>query len=53
MLLNHRNEIAHGAANRGIVFAKYERLRIVTIKIMDEVKKYVMDALTQQKYLRA
>lgn len=51
-LLNIRNEIAHGANGRGISAQEYEKLRRSAFKVMDTVKRYVMDALTAKEYLR-
>lgn len=52
-LLNIRNEIAHGANNRGVTTKEYEALRKASFNVMDTVKRYVMDALTSKEYLRA
>lgn len=53
MLLHYRNSIAHGAFKEGIDERTYERLRTAAFKVMDEVKSYVMDALSNKSYLRA
>jgi hypothetical protein len=52
-LLNIRNEIAHGANNRGVNNKEYESLRKAAFYVMDTVKRYVMNALTSKEYLRA
>jgi hypothetical protein len=52
-LLNIRNEIAHGANSRGVTNTEYESLRRSAFKVMDTIKRYIMDALTSKEYLRA
>lgn len=53
LLLQVRNEIAHGAHGIGIVAGKYDRVRDATFEVMNQIKRFVMDALTQKTYLRA
>ena len=51
-LLKDRNEIAHGALRDGIPEARYHRVREAAYTAMDEVRRHVMAALTNQAYLR-
>ncbi|MES2701967.1 MAG: MAE_28990/MAE_18760 family HEPN-like nuclease [Bacteroidota bacterium] len=53
MLLQTRNEIAHGAHGIGVAEGKYERVRDVTFEVMSHVKRFVMTALMKKDYLRA
>ncbi len=53
ILLRTRNEIAHGAHGIGVVQGKYERVRDATFEIMNQVKRFVMNALKEKEYLRA
>jgi hypothetical protein len=52
-LLNLRNEIAHGAHGNGVGSKEYEEVRKSTFDVMNAVKRYVMDALSNKTYLRA
>lgn len=52
MLLNERNQIAHGANGIGIESGKYESLRAATFEVMNAVKKYIMNALTKEEFRR-
>lgn len=52
-LLQIRNEIAHGASNRGVPLSEYEDLRRAAFNAMDEIKRYVMNALTNRHFLRS
>jgi hypothetical protein len=51
-LLEYRNKIAHGESTSGINLEKYLDLRTASFKIMDEVKRLVVEALTERYYLR-
>jgi hypothetical protein len=51
-LLNYRNKIAHGEMKDGIPEKEYISLRDDVFFIMDEVKREIMNALENRKYLR-
>jgi RiboL-PSP-HEPN len=51
-LLEYRNKIAHGESTSGISSEKYLDLRRASFKIMDEVKRLVVEALKERYYLR-
>jgi len=51
-LLHIRNEIAHGASNRGIPVGEYQDIRNAAFDVMNAVKRYVMNSLTKSEYLR-
>lgn len=52
-LLGYRNKIAHGAAREGISSQEMETLTNASLRIMNDVKRTVMNALTNREYLRA
>ncbi|BFM40527.1 MAE_28990/MAE_18760 family HEPN-like nuclease [Synechocystis sp. LKSZ1] len=51
-LLNYRNKIAHGESSSGINLDEYLALREATFKIMDEVKRLIIEAIQNRHYLR-
>jgi hypothetical protein len=51
-LLNKRNNVAHGSHKEGIKETDYEKIETATFKVMDELKKLIMDALSQKLYLK-
>lgn len=51
-LLNYRNKIAHGESTSGIGLEEYLVLRSAAFRIMDEVKRLVLEALQNKHYLR-
>jgi len=51
-LLNYRNKIAHGASTAGIEYQEYLDLRDAAFRIMDEVKRMVLEAIQNRHYLR-
>lgn len=51
-LLNYRNKIAHGESTAGINSEDYLTLRTAAFKIMDEVKRLVVEAIQNRYYLR-
>lgn len=53
LLLKYRNKIAHGELLTGIDRKQYERLKDVTYKVIDRIKRDVMHSLLNKQYLRA
>jgi hypothetical protein len=45
LLLNYRNEIAHGFRERGVTASDYSKIEATTYKIMAEVKLFVYEGL--------
>jgi len=52
LLLERRNNVAHGAEKEGLQKEKYEAIETAALKIMTELKKLVVDALIYKSYLR-
>ncbi|MNU00538.1 hypothetical protein D3C72_2436890 [compost metagenome] len=52
LLLNKRNNVAHGAIKEGIKERDYEKIEKATFIIMNELKKLIMQALTDKLYLK-
>lgn len=52
-LLSYRNKIAHGETRDGISEVVYISLRDDVLFIMNEVKREIMNALENEKYLRS
>lgn len=51
-LLNYRNKIAHGEMKDGIPEKVYDSLRDDVFFILDEIKREIMSAIENRKYLR-
>ncbi len=51
-LLEYRNKIAHGESRSGIPLQTYSSLREATFRIMNEIKRGVIEALRGKHYLR-
>tara|TARA_R110002012_G_scaffold260822_1_gene442568 strand:+ start:6024 stop:6707 length:684 start_codon:yes stop_codon:yes gene_type:complete len=51
-LIGIRNEIAHGASSRGIPADEYLKFREAAFNVMNEIKRYVMNALQNEEYRR-
>lgn len=51
-LLNKRNNVAHGSIREGINEKDYEKIETATFTIMDELKKLIMEALSDKLYLK-
>jgi len=51
-LLNLRNSIAHGAAKAGVDQKQYDDIEKVTLTVMEELKKIIMDALASGLFYR-
>ncbi len=51
-LLKYRNKISHGVMREGIDAKLYQELRDAVFFVMDEVKRQIMDALQNGKYMR-
>ncbi len=52
LLLNYRNNIAHGVAKDGLSERDYEDVQTATIEIMSSLIKILTGALNDTKYLR-
>ena len=51
-LLNKRNNVAHGSLKEGIKERDYQKIEDATFKVMDELKKLLMNALQNKLYLK-
>jgi len=51
-LLNHRNNIAHGQSKEGVSKNSYEKIKEDTYSAMLGVKRIVMEAIREKKYLK-
>jgi len=52
-LLRRRNDVAHGIRVAGLRADEFEPLQTAVYHVMDELKRYVLDALTSGSYLRS
>lgn len=51
-LLNFRNKISHGESKEGLSNEEYELLKKSVFFIMNEIKRDIMEFLSEKKYLR-
>ena len=51
-LLARRNNVAHGAQKEGLTKEQYEEIETVTLTIMEQVRKLILDALINKHYLK-
>jgi len=52
MLLNRRNNIAHGAERRGLEQPDYQKLEGAVFQIMEDLMELVMDSIRNERYRR-
>jgi len=51
-LLEYRNKISHGEMQAGLKSDRYDQLSTSALAVMQEVKRQVMDAIENERYLR-
>lgn len=52
LLLERRNNVAHGAEKEGLSKEKYEKIEDAALRIMVQLKKLIIDALINKSYLK-
>ncbi|MGG4043678.1 MAE_28990/MAE_18760 family HEPN-like nuclease [Paenibacillus favisporus] len=52
LLLERRNNVAHGAEKEGLTKEKYETIEHASLEVMNQIKKLIVDALIHKTYLR-